>query len=232
MPKIVPKPIHVGIIMDGNGRWARSKKLSTTSGHEAGIKTVRLIVEESIRHSIASLTLYAFSTENWQRPKSEILGIGKLLIQAIKDQVPELKEEGVKINFFGQYKKFGSHALKMIKFAEDDTNIKKPKLILNIALGYGGRSDIVSAVNKIINSKQTKKITERSFFSYLDAPVRELDLMIRTGGDKRISNFLLYQLAYTELLFVETLWPNFSQTEYASCLNKFIRTKRSFGKRI
>ena len=105
MPKVLPKPINVGIIMDGNGRWAKSKKLSTTSGHEAGIKTVRLIVEESIRHSISSLTLYAFSTENWQRPQDEVLGIGKLLIKAIKEQFQELKEEGVKINFFGKKKR-------------------------------------------------------------------------------------------------------------------------------
>ncbi|MEK9649924.1 MAG: polyprenyl diphosphate synthase [Gammaproteobacteria bacterium] len=232
MPKILPKPINVGIIMDGNGRWAKSKKISTTSGHEAGIKTIRLIVEESILHSVSSLTLYAFSTENWQRPKTEVIGIGKLLIQAIKEQVPELKEQGVKITFFGNYKKFGTQAIDMIRRAENDTELKRPKLLLNIALGYGGRSDIVNGINKIIFSNNKKKITEQSFFSFLEAPVDELDLLIRTGGDKRISNFLLYHLAYTELLFVDTLWPDFSQEEYSECLNNFTKVERRFGKRI
>jgi len=232
MPKVLPKPINVGIIMDGNGRWAKSKKLSTTSGHEAGIKTVRLIVEESIRHSISSLTIYAFSTENWQRPKKEVLGIGKLLIQAIKEQVPELKEEGVKISFFGNYKRFGTKAMGMIQSAEKDTDLTKPTLLLNIALGYGGRSDIINAVNEIIRSNQRKKITEKNFFSFLEAPIEEIDLMIRTGGDKRISNFLLYHLAYSELLFVDTLWPDFSQKEYSKCLNHFMKVERRFGKRI
>ena len=232
MSKVLPKPINVGIIMDGNGRWAKSKKLSITSGHEAGIKTVRSIVEESIRHSISSLTLYAFSTENWQRPHDEVLGIGKLLIKAIKEQFQELKEEGVKINFFGNYKNFGNEAIRMIQKAEEGTNLSKPKLIVNIALGYSGRSDIIKAVNKIICSNNRKRITEKNFFSFLEAPVEEIDLMIRTGGDKRISNFLLYHLAYSELLFVDTLWPDFSQKEYSKCLNHFMKVERRFGKRI
>ncbi len=176
MPKVLPKPINVGIIMDGNGRWAKSKKLSTTSGHEAGIKTVRLIVEESIRHSISSLTLYAFSTENWQRPKKEVLGIGKLLIQAIKEQVPELKEEGVKISFFGNYKRFGNKSMDMIQSAEKETDLTKPSLLLNIALGYGGRSDIINAVNEIISSNQRKKLQKKTFSHFLKLLLKKLIL--------------------------------------------------------
>ena len=160
------------------------------------------------------------------------MGIGKLLIQAIKEQVPELKAEGVKISFFGNYKGFGNQAIGMIQSAEKDTNLAKPKLLLNIALGYGGRSDIIKAVNEIIRCNHRKKITEKNFFSFLEAPIEEIDLMIRTGGDKRISNFLLYHLAYSELLFVDTLWPDFSQKEYSKCLSNFMKVERRFGKRI
>ena len=195
--------MNIGIIMDGNGRWAKRNSFNITKGHEQGINVVREIVEESVKQKISSLTLYAFSTENWLRPETEITGIKKLIIKAIDNQLTELLEQNVKLQFFGNISGFGKKVSSKISDAEKKTSFDDPSLVLNIALGYGGRLDIINAVNKILGESKNKNviIDEEKFFSYLDAPLKDLDLLIRTGGEMRLSNFLLFHIAYTELFF-------------------------------
>ena len=229
-------PKNVGIIMDGNGRWAKKNSLITNLGHEKGVAVVKEVVKEAVRQKLQSLTLYAFSTENWSRPKKEISGIKRLIIEAIPEQVPELAEQKVKLNFFGDIETFGKKVHTSILKAENDTSFTKPALNLNIALGYGGRSDIINGIRTIVDeakkTKQDLQIDETSFFNYLSAPINDLDVLIRTGGDHRISNFLLYHIAYTELIFVDKLWPDFSSNDFQDCLNSFKKRKRRFGKRV
>tara|TARA_B100000287_G_scaffold424531_1_gene469299 strand:+ start:1411 stop:2142 length:732 start_codon:yes stop_codon:yes gene_type:complete len=229
--------VNVAIIMDGNGRWAKKNALNVTSGHEKGVEVVREIVEIAAKAKLGSLSLYAFSTENWSRPKKEVLGIKKLIMSAIKSQVPDLIKQEVSLNFFGDYSSFGEEAIAAIHQAEDKTEFKNPSLRLNIALGYGGRTDIIEATKLIANDIKLDKlsinaISNETIFSYLKAPINELDLLIRTGGDQRISNFLLYHLAYTEIQFSKTLWPDYTEEEFVMCLEKFLKTERRFGKRI
>ena len=222
--------------MDGNGRWAKKNALNVTSGHEKGVDVVRKIVESAAKTQLESLSLYAFSTENWSRPKKEILGIKKLIISAIDSQVTELVDQKVRLNFFGDYSSFGDDVVSAIKEAERATAFQDPKLKLNIALGYGGRADIIEATKLIASDIKLEKLSEEDvsneiFFRYLKAPIKELDLLIRTGGDHRISNFLLYHLAYTEIQFTNTLWPDFTEEEFIKCLEAFLNTERRFGKR-
>jgi undecaprenyl diphosphate synthase len=228
--------INAAIIMDGNGRWAKKNALNVTSGHEKGVDVVRQIVESAAKAQIESLSLYAFSTENWSRPKKEILGIKKLIISAIDSQVPELIDQKVRLNFFGDYASFGDEVVSAIGQAESATAFEDSRLKLNIALGYGGRADIIEATKLITNDIKLEKlsvedISNETFFRYLKAPINELDLLIRTGGDHRISNFLLYHLAYTEIQFTNTLWPDFTEEEFIKCLEAFSNTERRFGKR-
>ena len=229
--------INAAIIMDGNGRWAKKNALNVTSGHEKGVDVVRQIVESAAKAQIESLSLYAFSTENWSRPKKEILGIKKLIISAIDSQVPELIDQKVRLNFFGDYASFGDEVVSAIGQAESATAFEDSRLKLNIALGYGGRADIIEATKLIASDIKSEKLSEEdvsneTFFKYLKAPINELDLLIRTGGDHRISNFLLYHLAYTEIQFTNTLWPDFTEEEFTKCLEAFSNTERRFGKRI
>jgi len=227
---------NIAIIMDGNGRWAKKNKLNVTSGHEKGVDVVRRIVESAVSHKIESLSLYAFSTENWSRPKKEILGIKKLIISAIDKQVPDLIKQEVSLTFFGDYEAFGPNVVKAIEEAELATAFENPTLKLNIALGYGGRADILQAIKLICRNVVTQnlnpmEISDELIFNYLKAPIKELDLLIRTGGDHRISNFLLYHLAYTEIQFLDTLWPDFNEENFEACLAEFIKMERRFGKR-
>ena len=235
-PPINLTGINAAIIMDGNGRWAKKNTLNITSGHERGVDVVRKIVESAAKAHLESLSLYAFSTENWSRPKKEILGIKKLIISAIDSQVPELINQEVRLNFFGDYSSFGDEVISAIQQAEKETAFQDPKLKLNIALGYGGRTDIIKATKLIANEIQlgrlsVEDISDETIFRYLQAPINELDLLIRTGGDHRISNFLLYHLAYTEIQFSDTLWPDFTEREFIKCLERFSKTERRFGKR-
>ena len=228
--------INAAIIMDGNGRWAKKNALNVTSGHEKGVDVVRQIVESAAKAQLESLSLYAFSTENWSRPKKEILGIKKLIISAIDSQVPELIDQKVRLNFFGDYASFGDEVVSAIGQAESATAFEDSRLKLNIALGYGGRADIIEATKLIANNIKLEKlsaedVSNETFFKYLKAPINELDLLIRTGGDHRISNFLLYHLAYTEIQFTNTLWPDFTEEEFVKCLEAFSNTERRFGKR-
>ena len=226
--------MNIGIIMDGNGRWAKRNSFNITKGHEQGINVVREIVEESVKQKISSLTLYAFSTENWLRPETEITGIKKLIIKAIDNQLTELLEQNVKLQFFGNISGFGKKVSSKISDAEKKTSFDDPSLVLNIALGYGGRLDIINAVNKILGESKNKNviINEEKFFSYLDAPLKDLDLLIRTGGEMRLSNFLLFHIAYTELFFTEKLWPDFTKEDYVNCIDSFSSRDRRFGKRV
>ena len=228
---------HIAIIMDGNGRWALSNSLNISKGHSKGVEVVREIVEESVKQNITSLTLYAFSSENWSRPKSEIDAIKKLVVKAISEQVPELKKQKVKLKFFGEIKNFGSKILSKINNAEAETSSYKPVLSLNVALGYGGRQDLVNVAKKISykvvsGEIKSEQINEAMISDFSCSPVDDIDLLIRTGGDKRISNFLLYQIAYTEICFVNKYWPDFTKEDFTDCINNFKKVSRRFGKRI
>ena len=230
-------PKNVGIIMDGNGRWALKNSLQVSQGHKKGVDTVREIVEVSVEKKIKSLTLYAFSSENWQRPKSEINAIKNLVIDAINDQVPELKEQKVQLKFFGHLEEFGNKVINKIKYAESETNFEDPKLNLNIALSYGGQQDILDIVKGIAADVLDKKINlkdidQKIISEFSCAPVESIDLLIRTGGDKRVSNFLLYQIAYAEIMFIDKFWPDFKKTDFIECFNNFKKVSRRFGKRL
>ena len=230
-------PKNIGIIMDGNGRWAIRNSLKISEGHKKGVGVVRDIVEESVKRGIQSLTLYAFSSENWQRPKREINAIKRLVIEAINEQVPELKEKKVKLKFFGHLDDFGEKIQNKIFFAENETCFEEAKLSLNVALGYGGQQDIVDIVHKVSEevssgNLNSKDISKETINSYSSVPVDEIDLLIRTGGDKRISNFLLYQIAYAEIMFIDKFWPDFTNNDFVNCLDNFKNVSRRFGKRI
>ena len=228
---------NVAIIMDGNGRWAKANKLKITQGHERGVRVVKEIVQECVIQKITSLTIYAFSSENWSRPKSEINGIKKLIVKAISDQVPELIEKRVLLNFFGDIESFGSNIIKRISDAQNHTYTKDPSLQLNVALGYGGRSDIVNTTKFLAQEfKQGNisldNINEDLFGKVSEVPNDKIDLVIRTGGDKRLSNFLLFQAAYAEIMFIYKLWPDFTKEDFIACLESFKKVERRFGKRI
>ena len=228
---------NIAIIMDGNGRWAKSNKLQITQGHEKGVGVVKDIVEECVTQNIDTLTVYAFSSENWSRPKKEINGIKTLIIKAISDQVPELIDQRVKLNFFGDLEDFGSKIIEKISKAQKDTFLTSPSLELNVALGYGGRSDIIQTSKILAKKVQDKEINikdiNEDIFSQLSlVPVDNIDLVIRTGGDKRLSNFLLFQIAYAEIMFIEKLWPDFTKEDFIHCLESFKNVERRFGKRI
>ena len=235
--QILKSGLNIAVIMDGNGRWALSNSLNVSKGHQKGVQVVRDIVEEAIRQKISSLTLYAFSSENWSRPKAEIDAIKKLVITAVDEQVPELVQQKVKLKFFGRHDDFGPKVLTKIKEAESQTNIPSPSLHLNVALGYGGRQDIVDLTKQIASKVLSKEINaedinEEMISNYSCVPEDKIDLLIRTGGDKRISNFLLYQIAYAEICFVEKFWPDFDKDDFIDCINNFKKVSRRFGARV
>ncbi|MDC1149330.1 polyprenyl diphosphate synthase [Gammaproteobacteria bacterium] len=228
---------NVAVIMDGNGRWAISNSLNISKGHSKGVEIVKLIVEESVKQKLSSLTLYAFSSENWSRPKAEVEAIKRLILLAIEEQVPDLVKQKVKLKFFGRIDDFGSKIINKINDAEKATDINKPSLLLNIALGYGGRQDIVDITKNIARKILTKDIKvddidENMINRFSSVPVDDIDLLIRTGGDNRISNFLLYQIAYTEICFVNKYWPDFTKKDFLNCIESFKKVNRRFGKRI
>ena len=228
---------NVAIIMDGNGRWAFSNSLNVSKGHAKGVEIARNIVEESVKQKLSSLTLFAFSAENWSRPKAEVEAIKRLIILAIEEQVPDLIKQKVRLKFFGRIDDFGSKIINKINDAEKATNLNQPSLSLNIALGYGGRQDIVDVTKNITRKVLSKEINvddidENMINKFSSAPIDQVDLLIRTGGDKRISNFLLYQIAYTEISFCDKFWPDFSKKDFLDCLENFKKVNRRFGRRI
>ena len=219
---------HVAIIMDGNGRWGLKHNKSRNYGHRAGLKTVEKIIKISIKKKIPYLTLFAFSTENWRRPQKEINFLLKLLENFLQTKLNQLIEQKIKLKIIGDKNKFPKRIKRIINHSEEKTK-KNKKLHINLAINYGSKSEIVESIKKIIKKKQNlseKKITSNLYTSDLPDP----DILIRTGNTKRLSNFLLWQIAYSEIFFEKKLWPDFNENDYLKILNKFKIIKRNFGR--
>ena len=223
---------NIAIIMDGNGRWAKKNNLQIKEGHARGVSALKEIVKESVNQNIESLTVYAFSTENWKRPKSEVKAINNLIVNSINNELDELIEQKVKVRFFGDYSDFGKKTYEKIRFAEEKSFINKPKLRLNVALGYGGKMDIINIAREVSRLKiKASDINDHTINELSQVPESNIDLLIRTGGDSRISNFLLYQIAYSEIHFVKKLWPDYSKQDFKRNINKYFKSERRFGER-
>jgi len=217
---------HIAIIMDGNGRWGLKYKRSRNAGHKAGLNTVEKVIKESIKHKIKYLTLYAFSTENWKRPKKEIKYLFNLLENFLLNRIEDLHKQNIKLNIIG-IKSF-SKKLNLLLDSSEKKTLKNTKLQINLALNYGSKFEILDAFRKLIKKKE--KINEKNFIKYLQTKnVPDPDILIRTGNTKRLSNFLLWQIAYTEIFFVKKLWPDFNERDYKKVIKKFINIKRNFG---
>ena len=218
---------HVAIIMDGNGRWGISKKKSRNFGHKQGLKTVEKIIKASLKNKIRYLTLYAFSTENWKRPKNEVNYLFSLLNNFLSNKIKELNKQKIKFHVIGK-KKFNKKLNRLLNYSEKLTSRNK-KLQINLALNYGSKSEIVKSLNSI--KKKNIEINEKNIAKNLyTRNIPDPDILIRTGNTKRLSNFLLWQLAYSEIYFEKKLWPDFNEQDYNKILNKFKKTKRNFGK--
>ena len=223
---------NIAIIMDGNGRWAKKNNLQIKEGHAKGVLALKEIVKEAVNQNIESLTVYAFSTENWKRPKSEVKAINNLIVNSINNELDELIEQKVKVRFFGDYSNFGKKTYEKIKFAEEKSFSNKPKLRLNVALGYGGKMDIINIAREVSRLKiKASDINDHTINELSQVPESSIDLLIRTGGDTRISNFLLYQIAYSEIHFVKKLWPDYSKQDFKRNINKYFNSERRFGER-
>ena len=217
---------HVAIIMDGNGRWGLKNKSSRNQGHKAGLHTVEKIIKETINQKIKYLTLYAFSTENWKRPKKEINYLFNLLENFLLKRIEDLNKQNIKLNVIG-VKNFSKKLNKLIKSSEKKTS-KNTTLQINLALNYGSKFEIINALKKIINNND--KINERSLSKHLQTKnIPDPEILIRTGNTKRLSNFLLWQLAYAEIFFEKKLWPDFNKKDYVKIINNFKKIKRNFG---
>jgi undecaprenyl diphosphate synthase len=227
-------PRHVAVIMDGNGRWARKRGESRVMGHRKGADTVRRIIRYCGDAGVGYLTLFAFSSENWQRPPREVKLLMELFISVLEKDIDALVENGVNLRVIGDLKRFGGRITRLIKKAEMRT-AGNSRLHLLIAANYGGRWDIVQASQQVAEkvrqgALQTDEVNDDVFADHLStAGVPEPDLFIRTGGEKRISNFLIWQLAYSELYFTDVLWPDFSEEDFYQALDWFARRERRFG---
>ena len=220
---------HVAIIMDGNGRWGLKKRNSRNYGHLKGIKTVEKVIKCTIKQQIPYLTLYTFSTENWKRPESEINFLFNLIRTSLKKNLKKIIKQGIKINILGKKEDLPKDIIKIIKLVEKKTFNNK-RIVLNLALNYGSKEEILNAFKMIFREKR-KNITIEKFEKNLYTKnIPDPDLMIRTGGTKRLSNFLLWQLAYAEIFFVNKLWPEFNENDYYKIIKKFYKIKRNFGK--
>jgi len=218
---------HVAIIMDGNGRWGLKNNNSRNAGHKAGLKTVEKVIKETIKNKIKFLTLYAFSTENWKRPKKEISFLFSLLENFLTNRLNELHKQNIKLKIIGN-KKFSSRLNKLLNFSEKKTS-KNRKLQINLALNYGSKFELINAFKNL--SKNRDKINEKNIKKYLQTKnIPDPDILIRTGNTKRLSNFLLWQLAYSEIFFEKKLWPDFNEKDYSKIITKFKIIKRNFGK--
>ena len=217
---------HVAIIMDGNGRWGLKYKNSRNAGHKAGIKSVENIIKSSIKNKIEFLTLYAFSTENWKRPKNEISFLFKLLENFLQSKINEFHKQDIKLKIIGK-KNFSEKINNLLIFSEKKT-FKNKKLQINLALNYGSKSEIVNSLKLIKKNKE--KISEKKIEKYLHtANIPDPDILIRTGNTKRLSNFLLWQIAYTEIFFEKKLWPAFNDSDFRKIIKKYKNIKRNFG---
>ena len=218
---------HVAIIMDGNGRWGLKYKNSRNAGHKAGLNTVEMIIKESIKNKINFLTLFAFSTENWKRPKKEINYLFSLLENFLINKIDDLNNQNIKLKIIG-FKKFSPKLNQLLNLSEKKTS-KNSKLQINLALNYGSKSELINAFKKIYKNKIN--ISEKNLSKYLQTKnIPDPDLLIRTGNTKRLSNFLLWQLAYSEIFFEKKLWPSFNKKDYNRIIKEYKKIKRNFGK--
>jgi undecaprenyl diphosphate synthase len=225
-------PTHIAVIMDGNGRWARKRFLPRVAGHKRGVETVRTLVKKCAEIQVKYLTLFAFSSENWRRPEDEVSFLMGLFMDALQREVVKLHENNIRLILIGDRSKFGEALVKQIAHAEQLT-AKNTGLTLTIAANYGGRWDMLQAMNKMQLSNPAKagKFQEQDIAQYLSTQYApEPDLFIRTGGETRISNFLLWQLAYTELYFTDVLWPDFDDQAFAKAIQSFQQRERRFGR--
>jgi len=234
MKKTLPDrlPTHVAIIMDGNGRWAKKQKLKRVEGHKVGIDSVRNITEACCEFGIPYLTLYAFSKENWSRPKEEVKTLMYLLGLYLENELPFMMENGVRFNMIGERKDFSRSLQAQFDHVMKET-AGNDKVVLTIALSYSGRKEIIRAVQLIsedIKNGRIKRIDERAFRKYLYAPdIPDPDLLIRTSGEMRLSNFLLWEVAYTEIYVTDILWPDFRKEAFLDALREFAKRERRFG---
>ncbi len=221
-------PKHVAFIMDGNRRWAKKKKLPIIEGHKKGSISVKNIVKKSIELKIKYLTFFSFSTENWKRNPIEVEELQELLHFYLESEQQTFIKEKIKFNTIGDLSRFNNRIRKKIDFLKNKT-VKFSRIYFTLALNYGSRNEIINAIKKIISTK-TKNINENNFSNYLmTSDLPDPDLIIRTSGEMRISNFLLWQLSYSELFFTKTLWPDFTPSQYSKALENFIKRKRRFG---
>lgn len=227
-------PKHVAIIMDGNGRWAKHRGLPRTAGHREGVKSVRAVVEESVRRGVGTLTLFAFSSENWKRPRSEVNILMELFMSALRNEVRKLHENGVRLRIIGERSALPERLQHRIADAETLTE-GNSRLNLQVAANYGGRWDITQAARRLAadvlaGRLEAGSIDERVLSERLSFPdLPEPDLFIRTGGEKRLSNFVLWQSAYSELFFSDALWPDFGEAAFGEALEDYARRQRRFG---
>lgn len=227
-------PNHIAIVMDGNGRWAKKRFLPRTAGHREGVKAVRSTIKACANSGVKILTLFAFSSENWQRPQSEVISLMDLFVSSLEKEVSQLVERGVRLKFIGNREQFSQKLQDEIAESEQATSVND-KFLLNIAANYGGRWDIVQACQNLcqqVSNKNisTDEITEQIFSQHLSTTtLPDPDLLIRTAGEKRISNFLIWQAAYTEFYYTDVLWPEFDEHQLQLALDEYGRRKRKFG---
>lgn len=228
--EVVPR--HVAIIMDGNGRWARRRHLPVLVGHREGTRALKRAVRAAIEAGVRQLTVYSFSTENWSRPEDEVSGLMRLLEEMIDAEVPELDAQGVKVVFVGRREGIDAKLLEKIEQAERQTAGNR-RLVLHVAFNYGGRAEIVDAVKRIMAAElPADEVTENDITRNLYVPdMLEPDLIIRTSGEMRLSNFLLWESAYSEMYFSDVLWPDFDEEAFAEALREYARRERRFGRR-
>ena len=217
---------HVAIIMDGNGRWGLKYRNSRNEGHKEGINTLEKIIRESLKNNIKFLTLYAFSTENWKRPKNEISFLFKLLENFLQTKIKDLHSKNIKLKIIGTIN-FSKKINRLLQSSEKITS-KNNKLQINLALNYGSKAELINAF-KLIN-KNKEKITEKNLIRNLQTKnIPDPDILIRTGNTRRLSNFLLWQLAYTEIFFEKKLWPDFNESDFRKIINNYKKVKRNYG---
>ncbi len=223
-------PLHVAITMDGNGRWAQARKLPRTSGHDEGLRTAKRIVKAASDIGIKYLTLYVFSTENWKRAEQEVGFLMNLIHTHLCGELAFYKENGIRVRHIGNFEALPAGIQKDIKQAIDDTKAFTG-MTVNLAINYGGRDEILRGVKKIIDNKiSPSQLDEKTFSSYLDMPeCPDVDLLIRTGGEQRLSNYLLWHVAYAEQIYTDTLWPDYSNEEFISHIEAFQHRNRRFG---
>ena len=223
-------PLHVAITMDGNGRWATQRKLPRSAGHDKGLHTVKAIVKAAAELGIKHLTLYIFSTENWKRTQAEVGFLMNLIHTHLKQELDFYKENGIRLNHIGDLSALPEGIQKDITEAIEDTK-SFTGMILNLAINYGGRDEIIRGIKKIIaDGKKPEEITEQTVSSYMDMPLSpDVDLLIRTGGEKRLSNFLLWHVPYAEQIYIDTLWPDYTITQFYDNIEEFQKRNRRFG---